>query len=368
MELCCTKKLLEYMECTPEKASEEVAPVFAWSANLLVIDRRKALVVAHPASRCGFVLYGFTAKDKLKLPQLVLQGIRKVLESEYVCPEIIERYLADLGTEVTLRANSSQKAVARCNQVCARVKYFSELLEPDELFQQDILRILNEDVVPTGKYLYAYEVLIGLLQEQYGENIQRCRALELEVTLNLHTPCTRRIIVPDDLNFYQFHRVLQKCFCWENCHLHHFVTAVDERGYPTQIIRPEWGDDGDSYTGIAVKSSHQMHLSDVFPSKKAIVYEYDFGDSWYHVIRLCRVIDDCRDPYPRCIMAEGTAPVEDCGGADGFAYMQNVLKDPKHPEYEDLTDWLGSYHFYPPNVTNINFSIRNAHRCPFPIW
>lgn len=368
MELSCTKKLLEYMQCKPEKGSEEVAPVFAWSANLLVIDRRKALVVAHPASRCGFVLYGFTAKDKAKLPELILQGIRRMLESEYVRPEIVERYLADLGTDVTLRANSSQKAVARCNQVCARVKYFSELLEPDELFQQDIQLILNEDVVTANQYTYAYEALIDLLQEHYGEKVQSCRALELEVSLNLHTPCTRRIIVPDNLNFYQFHRVLQNCFCWEDCHLHHFVTAVNKRGYPAQIIRPEWDDDGDDYPGIETKDSFHVHLSDVFPGKKAVVYEYDFGDSWYHMIRLRKVIDDCQDPYPHCIMAEGDAPPEDCGGADGYAYMLDVLKDPEHPEYEDIVEWLNGYYRRTPNVSHINWDVRNAHRWPFPIW
>ena len=116
VELACTKKLLEYIGIKPEKASAEIDPLFEWTANLMVINRRKTLVVVHAASRCAFVLYGLTAKNKNELTELVLIGIRRLLESEYVCSEIIEQYLNDLGQEVSLRANASRKTVASCNK------------------------------------------------------------------------------------------------------------------------------------------------------------------------------------------------------------------------------------------------------------
>ena len=193
MELACTKKLLEYIGIKPEKASAVIDPLFEWTANLMVINRRKTLVVAHAASRCAFVLYGLTAKNKNELPELILNGIRRLLEIEYVRPEIIEQYIDDLGQEVSFRANSSRKTVASCNKVCERVEMFSELLQTQELFQQDIQLWLNDDMLGNGKYLMAYEALLGLLQECYGENVRSCRALELEVSLDLHTPCKRRM-------------------------------------------------------------------------------------------------------------------------------------------------------------------------------
>ena len=97
MELACTKKLLEYIGIKPEKASAEIDPLLEWTANLVVINRRKALVVVHAASRCAFVLYGLTTKNKTELPELVLTGIRRLLECEYVRSEIIDQYLKDLG-------------------------------------------------------------------------------------------------------------------------------------------------------------------------------------------------------------------------------------------------------------------------------
>ena len=130
MELACTKKLLEYIGVKAEKVSEEIDPLFGWTANLIVVNRRKMLVVVHEASRCAFVLYGVTAKLMPKLPELILEGIRTLLRSEYVRPEIIEKYLDDLGREVSFRANSSRKAVAGCNKVCERVKCTRSCLRP----------------------------------------------------------------------------------------------------------------------------------------------------------------------------------------------------------------------------------------------
>lgn len=101
MELACTKKLLEYVGVKPEKMSVEIDPLFEWTANLIVINRRKTIVVVHAASRCSFVLHGMTVKHLKKLPEWILRGVRSVLESECVRPEIIEQYLNELGQEVS---------------------------------------------------------------------------------------------------------------------------------------------------------------------------------------------------------------------------------------------------------------------------
>ena len=82
MELACTKKLLEYIGVKPEKMSAQIDPLFEWTANMIVINRRKTIVVVHAASRCSFVLHGMTVKHLKKLPELILNGVRSVLESE----------------------------------------------------------------------------------------------------------------------------------------------------------------------------------------------------------------------------------------------------------------------------------------------
>ena len=46
MRLGCTKKLLEYLGVKPEKSMEPVETIFEWTANLIVLNRRKTLVMA----------------------------------------------------------------------------------------------------------------------------------------------------------------------------------------------------------------------------------------------------------------------------------------------------------------------------------
>lgn len=338
MELACTKKLLDYIGVKAEKASLQVDPLFGWTADLLVIDRRKTLVVVHAASRCAFVLYGLTVKDLRKLPGSIEDGVRRMLESEYVRADIIERYLDDLGREVTFRANSSPKVVANCNRVCQRVKQVSDLLRPGEPFQKGILPWLHNEILPKGGYTYAHEMLIGQLQERYGEDVRSCRAMEFEVSLQLHTPCKRRIVVPANLDLYQFHEVLQVCFGWHDSHLHQFVLEVDAFGRPVDIIQPLW-DEMEDWLDVRVRNSMDVTLEEVFADRDGIIYEYDFGDGWIHHVELCRVIEDHREPYPQCIFAIGDAPMEDCGGPDGFAYVMKILNDPDHPEHERLVEW-----------------------------
>ena len=110
-----------------------------------------------------------------------------------------------------------------------------------------------------------------------------------------------------------------------------------------------------------------MTLRDVFDSRERIVYEYDFGDCWMHTIALCRVIEVCKEPYPRCIMAVGDAPMEDCGGPDGFEFVKKVLKDPDHPEHREISEWVRSTWWQPLDVKRINCLIKDVHRKRIPI-
>lgn len=345
MRLECTKKLLDYLDVKPEKAAEPVEPVFQWSADLIVVKRRKTMVVTHAASRSMFVIHGLTAKVRAKLPELIMEGIRILLRSEYVRQEIIERYLHDCGREVEVRANSSRKAITACVRACERVKLFSELLEPGDLFQRDILQELNEDIVPKEQYRCVHELLIDCLQKHYGGEIRSCRSLELEAELKLHTPCKRRIIVPEDLNFYQLHRILQAAFDWRDYHLHHFLVP----GKPARILRPDiWEDEGNG------EDSTHVTVGEVFGEHRTVRYEYDFGDCWEHIIRLKHVIEDCTEPWPRCIQAVGDAPMEDCGGSEGYEWIMEILRNPEHPEYTETYEWVEDSIWKPLDVERIN--------------
>ncbi|GAB4440911.1 MAG: hypothetical protein Kow0031_22850 [Anaerolineae bacterium] len=45
--------------------------------------------------------------------------------------------------------------------------------------------------------------------------------------------------------------------------------------------------------------------------------------------------------YPRCIKGKRACPPEDVGGIWGYESFLEAIKDPNHPEHEDMLDWLG---------------------------
>jgi hypothetical protein len=44
-----------------------------------------------------------------------------------------------------------------------------------------------------------------------------------------------------------------------------------------------------------------------------------------------------------CLAGTRAAPPEDCGGLFGFYHNLDVLKQPEHPAYADLMEWMGDY-------------------------
>jgi len=73
-----------------------------------------------------------------------------------------------------------------------------------------------------------------------------------------------------------------------------------------------------------------------------MLYLYDFGDGWEHVIELEKIIvGDKTSSKPRCIAGKRACPPEDCGGIYGYYDLLVAIKDPDHPEHENMIEWLG---------------------------
>ena len=223
MVIGCTKKLLDFLSVKPTKPTTETDPLFTWTANLIILNRRKTLVAVNNATKCCFVLHGLTAKSIAKMPELIKDGIRAVLQSEYIASDVIDKYIADCGENLTFTTTASRSDVAYCNKACERVERFVNLFESESTFQEKYLPWINDDMIAKDDYSFIYENLITALTEKYGAPVQSVHVAELEVTLDLLTTCKRTLVVPSDLNFYQLHKILQNAFEWHDCHLHQFI-------------------------------------------------------------------------------------------------------------------------------------------------
>lgn len=199
----------------------------------------------------------------------------------------------------------------------------------------------------------------------------------------------RTLQVPVDITFHDLHNLIQQAFAWQNEHLYEFSFRFDNRRY-LQIstdLNLEWEkenevkfedmpviiENGMQYLEVPaffgnektvkiqkprtiedflqihypefmlfdkLDSQHQR-LSDFVRVGQVFVYMYDFGDNWEHQI-LCEslMVRQKRVRYPVCSEGAGNHLFENCGGIDGYYEILNILNDPKHEEYSDLTDWL----------------------------
>jgi hypothetical protein len=115
---------------------------------------------------------------------------------------------------------------------------------------------------------------------------------------------------------------------WEDCHLHAF-----------RIGKTTYGPDPDDELGWADETT--AHLADVARVRTRISYEYDFGDSWEHELRVeARSVAEAGRVYPACIAGEGACPPEDSGGVYGFEELKEVMAGPPSEERDEMLEWM----------------------------
>ncbi len=159
------------------------------------------------------------------------------------------------------------------------------------------------------------------------------KILELDIVLQGSKPkIWRRVLVPDDMNFYELHFVIQFAMGWTHSHLHQFIVGRYQRriGIPFE-------DDEE------MEDSRELKINSILNAPKSkIVYEYDFGDSWEHLVEVKKLHEpEAGKTYPVLIGGKMACPPEDCGGIWGYQDLVEKMKQKGTDEYEELVEWLG---------------------------
>jgi hypothetical protein len=157
---------------------------------------------------------------------------------------------------------------------------------------------------------------------------------QLKITLvGSKPPIWRRFLVKSDTLLSDLHLIIQTTMGWTNSHLHQFIIGNDS-------FQPDYeGMDDDGYS----QPYTDKHLNDFLKKENSkLVYEYDFGDSWNHEIVVEKILEEEKNIfYPVCTDGKNVCPVEDCGGIWGYEDLVKVLKNKKHPEHEEMKEWVG---------------------------
>ena len=162
--------------------------------------------------------------------------------------------------------------------------------------------------------------------------------LQLKVVLSyIQPPIWRRLLVPADIKLPQLHVVLQQAFGWTDSHLHAFRSGDDSY----EAFHPDdWSED---FSGPGQRRNEKkFRLCDLLHAPgDSLIYEYDFGDSWQHEVLVEKILPGVRHGPVACIAGARAGPPEDCGSVPGYENLVAAMADPKHPERDELLDWLG---------------------------
>ena len=156
--------------------------------------------------------------------------------------------------------------------------------------------------------------------------------LQIKITLlESKPPIWRRFLITDNYRLDHFHQVIQTVMGWTDSHLHDF--RIGRRSFGMLL------DDGFDLDDI--EDETKFYLKD-FSLKKGdrIIYLYDFGDGWEHLIEI-ESVEKVENASLECLKGKRACPPEDCGGIWGYSDMLEIVKNPKHPEYDEYIEWLG---------------------------
>lgn len=347
MQIALTKKLADAMGINVPSAHEGENPLFSWTANWTKVwDNHRTedmIVLVNNATRFTVAIYQVKRKDLNNVAEMMKTAISKTLLSMNLNPGLVGEYMR-LAGEVEFAQNRSRQAAAWVTKAgldCAFhvgrqykgiAKMFSDTVGVSANYRHvNSAGNVNEGFVP-------YLAMISALSELTGMQAYKYRAFELLATLDLEIyKAVRRMIVPADLEFARFHKVLQSVFSWENYHLYDFTIFGGKRLPVARIVPFE---DCLEYDEDAILMEGHT-LSEFIPRHRRMLYTYDMGDNWEHEIRLVRVIKEHDKESPCLLEASGQTPPEDVGGVGCFVNFREIMLNPSHPEHEEMKEWAG---------------------------
>jgi hypothetical protein len=158
---------------------------------------------------------------------------------------------------------------------------------------------------------------------------------------------SRTILIPETATFLDLHEAIQDAAGWQDYHLWRFddLDEKGRRGKPVAVHEME-ADDGPMAKSVT--------LGKVFTkTDKLVLYTYDFGDGWEHVVALDEIRTMDETFTRRLVAGERSFPPEDCGGIPGYEMCLLALGrieyegpadyKPSDEELAERREWLGDW-------------------------
>ena len=195
-----------------------------------------------------------------------------------------------------------------------------------------------------------------------GLHLQNRDFCVMQIELADIEPAIRRtVLLPKSANLGWVHAVIQVTMGWNNSHLHQF------RSGETVISDPKFGMD-EFEDDPPVTDERTVTVEQILQTKIPILtYEYDFGDSWNHLLTFKQLSKGQHAAVERavCIDGQRASPPEDCGGVGGYEELLTALADKRHPEHAATKRWIGRR--FDPEAFSIDKANRFLAKLPWPV-
>lgn len=144
----------------------------------------------------------------------------------------------------------------------------------------------------------------------------------------------RRLWVEGQMNLFQLHHIIQAAMGWTDAHLHDFSIAGKRYSVPR--------DDG--FEMEPVLDERTVRLESVLTPNLTFEYQYDFGDSWVHIVRVERT-ETIDEPHGAAFIEAGerACPPEDAGGVPGYQeFLDQLADNPRGKDVQEFLRWAGA--------------------------
>ena len=144
---------------------------------------------------------------------------------------------------------------------------------------------------------------------------------------NISPSIWRKVEVPSNISLRHLSELIMVVMGWSGYHLNQFRKGLDT------YYEPYYQRDGDmeDFSDVRIRHFNQekFTIGQVLQEKgRSFTFEYDFGDSWEHEVRLYSV-SEYADGEPRKIRfvsGKRACPPEDCGGLWGYDELCGIVR------------------------------------------
>lgn len=350
----CTKAMLDKIDVKEDalvsKDGREAFPESfkSWHVHIVTMDRRKAIVLMNNETYYPILIYGVVKQDFKNIRKLLIESITEAFRMEGIREDVVEAYIKEAG-DVSFSKTATRSLTARMNNTVRDIGFWDDYIDKQSKIQRYVSmmagRMIQSSGTSPGEGFYPIEETYECLREMCGvprdaTNVLDVDLYQLKIQLNIENhDIWRRVLVPATFSFRQLHNVIQTVFDWQNYHLHEF-TVERPNDKALKMVMDDIPDTLDYFDFDRFEMARERFtpLDEVVSGNGDILYEYDFGDSWEHIITLEKTV---KSKELRATFSEGAGmrPPEDVGGTGGFEEYLRIMADENHPDYPSMKMW-----------------------------